>query len=103
MPPWSKNGSRISSLVSLNTFEGGGRLEPARRQISSHTTKSSATTISGGTTRTAASFAILANFSARGARLGVMVTTGAADAACGIATAVTSVFMAGIDIEKASP
>jgi hypothetical protein len=40
-------------------------------------------------------------FSPRGARLGVIVTTGAGVA--GRATAVASVFIAGIDIENLSP
>ena len=69
--------------MSLNTREGGGNVEPARRQISSQNSSSNASTISGGTTRTAASFAILAYFSERGARLGVIVTTGAAVAGSG--------------------
>src|SRR6202795_5301652 len=101
MPPWSKNGSRISSLVSLNTRDGGGRVEPARRQTSSQNSIPSASTISGGTTRTAVSRAILRYLSARGGRLGVIVTTGAAVVA---STAVAGwVFMAGIFIESASP
>ena len=78
MPPRSKNGSKISSLVSLKTRDGGGRVEPVRRQTSSQNSISSAITTSGGTTRTAVSFAILMYFSARGARFGVIVTTGAA-------------------------
>ena len=45
----------ISSLVSLNTFDGGGSAEPARRHTSSHTSISSAITTSGGITRTAVS------------------------------------------------
>ena len=73
MPPRSKNGSKISSLVSLKTRDGGGRVEPARRQTSSQNSISSASTISGGTTRTAVSLAILMYFSARGARFGVIV------------------------------
>ena len=91
--------------MSLKTREGGGSVEPARRQISSQISSSNATTISGGTTRTAASFAILAYFSARGARFGVIVTTGAAvvgdeeqERHSG-----ASVFIAGIDIEIVSP
>src|SRR2546425_9925314 len=98
MPPRSKNGSKISSLVSLKTREGGGRVEPARRHTSSQNSRRSASTISGGTTRTAVSLAILAYFSARGARLGVIVTTGAE--AAGRATAVPSVFIACIVIER---
>ena len=78
MPPRSKNGSKISSLVSLKTRDGGGRVEPVRRQTSSQNSISSAITTSGGTTRTAVSFAILMYFSARGACFGVIVTTGAA-------------------------
>src|SRR5882724_6215097 len=101
MPPRSKNGSKISSLVSLKTRDGGGRVEPARRQTSSQNSIPSASTISGGTTRTAVSRAILIYLSARGGRLGVIVTTGAAVVA---STAVAgSVFMAGIFIESASP
>src|SRR6185369_2156495 len=104
MPPWSKNGSRISSLVSLNTFDGGGSVDPVRRQTSSQNSINSASTISGGTTCAAISFAILAYFSVRGARFGVIVTTGAAVATVvGIAAAEVSAFMAGIDIENASP
>src|ERR1700716_2207760 len=101
MPPRSKNGSKISSLVSLKTFDGGGRVEPVRRQTSSQNSIKSAITINGGTTRTAVSFAILTYLSARGARLGVIVTTGAAEA--GSTAAVVSDFIAGIDIESASP
>ena len=83
MPPRSKNGSKISSLVSLNTREGGGSVEPARRQTSSQNSIKSASTISGGTTRTAVSLAILTYFSARGGRFGVIATTGAARASRG--------------------
>ena len=98
MPPRSKNGSKISSLVSLNTRDGGGRVEPARRQTSSQNSSSSAITISGGTTRTAVSLAILMYFSARGASFGFIATTGAAvvGEVTGIAIAVASVFIAGI-------
>src|SRR5436305_12299830 len=104
MPPRSKNGSKISSLVSLNTFDGGGNVEPVRRQTSSQNSINSASTISGGTTCAAISLAILAYFSARGARFGVIVTTGAAVATViGIAAAGASAFMAGIDIESVSP
>src|SRR5438132_1020717 len=99
MPPRSKNGSKISSLVSLNTREGGGSAEPVRRQASSQNSSSSAKTISGGTTRTAASLAIFRYFSVRGARLGVIVTISAGAEAAGTATA-ASVFMADIDIFK---
>src|ERR1700738_891924 len=100
MPPRSKNGSKISSLVSLKTRDGGGRVEPARRQTSSQNSINSASTISGGTTRTAVSRAILIYLSARGGRFGVIATTGAT-AAGSIVTG--SVFMAGIFIESASP
>src|SRR4051794_33670661 len=104
MPPRSKNGSKISSLVSLNTFDGGGRVEPVRRQTSSQNSINSAITISGGTTRAATSFAILAYLSARGARFGVIVTTGAAVViGVGIAAAELSAFMACIVIESVSP
>ena len=105
MPPRSKNGSKISSLVSLNTREGGGRVEPARRQTSSQNSIRSAITISGGTTRTAVSFAILMYFSARGGRFGVIVTTGVATgAAAGATIAVAgSVLIAGIFMGNASP
>src|SRR5215475_7964211 len=105
MPPLSKNGLRISSLVSLKTFDGGGSVEPVRRQTSSQNSINSASTISGGTTRTAASFAILTYFSERGARFGVIVTTGAATVggAVGMATAVASALIAGIDIDVVSP
>src|SRR3981189_5917 len=104
MPPRSKNGSKISSLVSLNTREGGGRVEPARRQTSSQNSIRSAITISGGTTRTAVSFAILIYLSARGGRFGVIVTTGVATVAVfGATTALTgSVVIAGIFIGRAS-
>src|SRR5690349_22785399 len=105
MPPLSKKGSKISSLVSLKTFDGGGSVEPVRRQTSSQNSINSASTISGGTTRTAASFAILMYFSARGACFGVIVITGAAvaDEVVGMATAVASALIAGIDIEIISP
>src|ERR1700675_4331197 len=104
MPPWSKNGSRINSLVSLNTLDGGGRVDPVRRQTSSQNSINSASTISGGTTCAATSFAILAYLSARGVRFGVIVTTGAeAATVVGIAAAGASAFMAGIDIESVSP
>ena len=96
MPPRSKNGSKISSLVSLKTRDGGGRVEPARRQTSSQNSSSSASTISGGTTRTAVSFAILTYFSARGARFGVIVTTGAAVVAVTGLPRAASVLIAGI-------
>src|SRR5260221_4403097 len=100
MPPRSKNGSKINSLVSLKTFDGGGKVEPARRHTSSQNTIRSTITISGGTTRTAASFAILMYFSARGGRFGVIVTTGAeTDATMGAEIAVPdSVLSAGIFI-----
>src|SRR3954453_3718034 len=105
MPPRSKNGSKISSFVSLNTRDGGGRVEPARRQTSSQNSSSSATTISGGTTRTAVSRAILPYFSDRGADFGFIVTTGAAmpGEVTGMAVAVASLFIACIDIEIGSP
>src|SRR5262245_8628352 len=102
MPPRSKNGSKISSLVSLNTREGGGSVEPARRQASSQNNNSSASTMSGGITRTAVSFAILRYFSATGGRLGVIVTISAGAEAAGAATAASD-FMAGIDILESSP
>src|SRR5258708_12734772 len=98
MPPGSKNGSRINSLVSLKTFDGGGSVEPARRHTSSQNSIRSAITINGGTTRTAASFAILLYLSARGARLGVIVTTGAP--AVSTALAAASVFTATIAIQN---
>ena len=97
MPPWSKNGSKINSLVSLNTFDGGGSAEPARRQTSSQTSINSAMTTSGGMTRTAVSRAMRAYVSARGGRLGVIATTGAATEA-GAAVS-TSIFVAGMFIE----
>src|SRR5216117_1190258 len=105
MPPRSKNGSKISSLVSAKTRDGGGRVDPVRRQTSSQNSINSASTTSGGTTRTAASLAILAYFSARGACFGVIVTTGAAAIGelVGTATAVASALIAGIDIEIISP
>src|SRR5262245_5215407 len=53
MPPRSKNGSTISSQVSRSTADGGGRVAPARRHRSSHTSSASAITTAGGTTRTA--------------------------------------------------
>src|SRR5262245_25981140 len=102
MPPRSKNGSKISSLVSLNTRDGGGSVEPARRQASSQNNSSSASTTSGGITCTAVSLAILMYLSATGARLGVIVTISAGAGAAGTATAASD-FMAGIDICKSSP
>src|SRR3954452_18157257 len=101
MPPRSKNGSKISSLVSLNTRDGGGKVEPARRQTSSQNSISSASTISGGSTRAAVSFAILTYPSVRGGRLGVIVTMGVAVAAS--TSADRSVLIAGRVIESASP
>src|SRR5215467_2043503 len=97
MPPRSKNGSKISSLVSLNTRDGGGSVEPARRQASSQNSSKSASTTSGGITRAAVSLAILRYFSATGARFGVIVTISAGAEAAGAATAASD-FMAGIDI-----
>src|SRR5207344_1214926 len=73
---------------------------------SSQNSISSAITTSGGTTRTAVSLAILMYFSARGACFGVIITTGAAvfgDEVTGMATAVASALIAGIDIEIVSP
>src|ERR1043166_360707 len=102
MPPRSKNGSKISSLVSLNTRAGGGSVEPARRQASSQNSSSSASTTSGGITRAAVSLAILIYFSAAGARLGVIVTISAGPETAGAATAAFD-FKAGIDISKSSP
>src|SRR4029079_3117637 len=101
MPPRSKNGSKINSLVSLKTRDGGGRVEPARRQTSSQNSSSSATTMSSGTTRAAVSLAILPYFSDRGADFGFIVTTGAAmpGEVTGMAVAVASHFLARIDIE----
>ena len=76
MPPRSKNGSKISSLVSLDRpRDGGGSVEPVRRQTSSQNTISNAITISGGITRAAVSRAILPYFSARGGGFGVIATT----------------------------
>src|SRR5882724_8456519 len=105
IPPRSKNGSKISSLVSLKTRYGAGKVEPVRRQTNSQNSIRSAITTSGGRTRAAVSFAILRYFSARGARFGVIVTTGAAvvGAAVGMATVVASALIAGIDIEIVSP
>src|SRR6476619_7657937 len=48
-----KNGSMISSQVSLRTREGGGSVEPARRQSSSQISNATAMTTTGGTTRSA--------------------------------------------------
>src|SRR6185436_19158150 len=105
IPPRSKNGSKISSLVSLKTRDGGGSVEPVRRQASSQNSISSASTISGGTTRAAISLPVLMYCSARGARFGVIVTTGAAAAGelVGRGTASASALIAGIDIEMVSP
>src|SRR5436190_9245342 len=101
MPPRSKNGSKISSLVSLNTRDGGGSVEPARRQASSQNSINNASTTNGGTTRIAVSRAILIYFSARGGRFGVIATTGAAVVAGTMATG--SLFIAGMFIESVSP
>src|SRR4051794_21153145 len=98
MPPRSKNGSKINSLVSSKTFDGGGRVEPARRHTSSQNTISSTITINGGTTCTAKFFAILLYFSARGGRFGVIVTTGVATGAAVGAAVAASVLNAGIFI-----
>ena len=83
----------------MNTFVGGGRLEPARRQINSHTTSSSATTISGGTTRTAVSRATLTYFSARGSRFGNSLMTGPGAV---VTSTADSIFFAGIFIDQTS-
>src|SRR3954452_755683 len=99
MPPRSKNGSKISSLVSLNTRDGGGKLEPARRHTSSQNSINSASTISGGTTRTAVSRAILTYFSAIGSRFGISFTTAAGAL---VRTAADSIFFAGIFIDQTS-
>src|SRR5664279_4374830 len=101
IPPRSKNGSKISSLVSLKTRDGGGRVEPARRHTSSQNNIPSASTISGGTTRTAVSLAALIYLSARGGRFGVMVTTGAVVVASSAVEG--SVLIAGMFIEIVSP
>src|SRR3954454_25302113 len=103
MPPRSKNGSRISSLVSLKTRDGGGSVDPARRHTSSQNSINSAITISGGTTRAAVSLAILIYLSALGGCFGVIVTTDAAGIA-GVGTATpASVFIACMVIESAAP
>src|ERR1700754_2712715 len=99
MPPRSKSGSKISSLVSLNTRDGGGRVEPARRQASSQNSINSASTISGGTTRTAVSRAILTYFSATGSRFGISFTTAAGAL---VRTAADSILLAGIFIDQTS-
>src|SRR3982074_1510342 len=105
MPPRSKNGWKISSLVSLNPREGGGKVDPARRQTNSQNRINTASTISGGTTRAAVSFAILMNFSARGVRFGVIVTTGAgavASPAAAVSGSIAAIFIAGIFIAGCS-
>src|SRR6185436_5000002 len=57
MPPRSKNGSTISSQVSLSTRDGGGSVAPAFRHSSSQTPRMTASTTTGGTTLLATTFA----------------------------------------------
>ena len=86
-------------MVSLNTRDGGGRVEPARRHTSSQNSINSASTISGGTTRTAISLAVLTYFSATGSRFGISLTTAAGVL---VRTAADSIFFAGIFIDQTS-
>src|SRR6266481_436908 len=85
--------------------EGGGNVEPARRQTSSQNTISKASTIKGGKTRAAVSRAILTYLSARGGCFGVIATTGAgaAEATVTGSAFAAGIFIAGMFIESASP
>src|SRR4029077_8081857 len=62
IPPRSKNGSKISSLVSRNTREGGGKVAPALRHSNSQIARSTAITITGGITRARTALVPAANF-----------------------------------------
>src|SRR6478752_5908447 len=62
IPPRSKNGSKISSLVSLNTREGGGKVAPVLRHSNSQTARRSAITVAGGKTRARTALVPAANF-----------------------------------------
>src|SRR4051812_40777139 len=77
------------------TRDGGGKVEPARRQSNSQTSSRSATTTSGGTTVAAVSRVILRNLSARGGAFGVIASTGAAGVDDPV---IGSVFIAGMFI-----
>src|SRR5262249_6208678 len=85
IPPRSKNGSTISSQVSLRTFDGGGSVAPALRQSSSQTIRISVRTTIGGTIRTEIASERAASRIASGARRGVsarvvaLVEVGSAD------------------------
>ncbi len=105
MPPRSKNGSKISSLVSAEDprRRRQRRAGPATDQLPEQHQQRENDQRRHDTHR--GLLAILMYFSARGACFGVIVTTGAAvvGEVTGIAVAVASVFIACIDIEIVSP
>src|SRR5262245_55845682 len=74
MPPRSKNGSTISSQVSLKTLDGGGRVAPALRHSNSQISRISAMTTAGGTTRAEIAWARAASRVASGERRGGSAT-----------------------------
>ena len=101
MPPRSKNGSTISSQVSLRTRDGGGSVAPALRHSSSQIASSSAITTIGGTTRAATLDAYPSTRSMIGGRFGVpSVSTFAPMRVEGSGTAVSD-FLRGIFIKDA--
>src|SRR5262245_42335772 len=75
MPPRSKNGSKISSLVSRNKRDGGGSVDPAWRQTSSQTAITTAMTIRGGTTRATVAVPASNSFVFKARRFGGNTTT----------------------------
>src|SRR5258708_22465578 len=104
MPPLSKDGSKISVLVSLKTFDGGGSVAPVRRHTHSHSNRNSAITITGGTTLTAIFFSVGSTRAVHGGRRGVIAMTlvcgsvaeiAAAPAPAGTSAASSSVFRTG--------
>src|SRR5262245_2963650 len=78
MPPRSKNGSTMSSQVSLRTLDGGGSVAPALRHSSSQINRTSAMTTTGGTTRTEIAWARAASRVESGERRGGSATIVAA-------------------------
>ena len=75
MPPRSKNGSTISSQVSLSTRDGGGSVAPALRHSSSQTPRMIASTTTGGTTLLATALARASARVANGVFLGAIAST----------------------------
>src|SRR5947209_423677 len=75
MPPRSKNGSTISSQVSLSTRDGGGSVAPAFRHSSSQTPRMTASTTIGGTTVLATVLAWTTARAANGVFFGAIAST----------------------------